>query len=120
MSAKLGKKEIATTIIYFAGMLSVPVLVVKNRMKKIRLEEKEKRNIYKILKYTIELENNLTNTMVMKYMKFIKSIDIPDKALCKNIIIDGYNIVKNSNKISDRLKSELRILLDCMGINFSY
>ncbi|MGY0374969.1 transcription factor [Clostridium sp. JNZ J1-5] len=120
MGAKYDRKETITGIIAVAGMLSIPVLVVKNRMKSIMEEEMEKRTMKAIIKNTMELESDLTNMKVIKYLQFIQSIEVPSKTLCKNVIIEGYKLIKDSDNISDKLKADLRILLECKGVSFVY
>jgi hypothetical protein len=114
------KKEKAVGIVAIIGLLTVPAIVIKNRVRDIKIKEHEKNTIQKILKNTMELENNLTNINTIRYLQFIQSIDIPDKIMCKNVIIEGFKLVKDCEKISDKLKADLRILLECKGVSFIY
>lgn len=120
MGTRYNRKETITGIIAVAGMLSIPVIVVKDRMKSIIEEESEKRTVNAIIKNTMELESDLTNMKVIKYLRFIQSIEVPSKTLCKNVIIEGYKMIKDSDNISDKLKADLRILLECKGVSFVY
>lgn len=120
MKNTYGKKERAAGAIAIIGLLAVPAVIIKNKAKTIRDREQEKRTIQKILKNTIELENNLTNINVIKYVQFIQSIEIPDKTICKNVIIEGFKLVRDCDDISDKLKADLRIILECKGVSFIY
>ena len=120
MKHTYGKKETAAGAIAIIGLLAVPAMVVKNKMKTIRAREQEKRTIQKIIKNTMELENNLTNINVIRYVQFIQGINIPDKMICKNVIIEGFKLVRDCNDISDKLKADLRIILECKGVSFIY
>jgi len=114
------KNEKVAGIIAIAGLLTVPAVVVKNIVKDIKVKEQEKRTIQKIIKNTIQLENNLTTINVIKYLQFIQSIDIPNKTICKNVIIEGFKLVRDCEEINDKLKADLRILLECKGVSFVY
>lgn len=114
------KNEKVAGIIAIAGLLTVPAVVVKNIVKDIKVKEQKKRTIQKIIKNTIELENNLTTINVIKYLQFIQSIDIPNKTICKNVIIEGFKLVRDCEDINDKLKADLRILLECKGVSFVY
>ncbi|QGU94869.1 hypothetical protein GOM49_06935 [Clostridium bovifaecis] len=72
MKVKYNRKETLTGLITAVGLLSIPAIVVKDRIKAIRVQEEEKKAIQKIVKYTMELEENLTNNNVMQYIQRIK------------------------------------------------
>ncbi|WP_231148366.1 transcription factor [Clostridium botulinum] len=85
-----------------------------------RIEKIKDKNTRKIVMYSICVKRNITNENVVKYIRFIKNIDIPNRILCKSTIIDVYKSIKDSENIKDNLKSDLRILLGCKGITFIY
>lgn len=114
------RQETLTAIATLAGLLSVPVMVVKDRIKKIRAEEEEKKIIEKLIKNTVKLEENLNNKKVSEYIELIQHIQIPNKVVCKNIIKNGYDLVKSSENVDDKLKLELRIVLESKGIVVLY
>lgn len=114
------RHETLTVITTLAGLLSVPALVVKDRIKKIRSEEEEKKIIKKLIKNTVKLEENLNNKKVSEYIELIRDIQIPNKVICKNIIKNGYELVKSSENVDDKLKLELRIVLEGKGIVVLY
>ncbi|KEI01107.1 transcription factor [Clostridium botulinum D/C] len=90
------------------------------KIKISRIEKIKDKNTKKIIKYSICVKENITNENVVKYIRFIKNIDIPNTILCKSAIIDVYKSIKDSENIKDNLKSDLRILLGCKGITFVY
>ncbi|MFU0824983.1 transcription factor [Clostridium sp.] len=120
MKHKYNTRETLTGLLTIVGMLSIPVVVIKDKIKSIKTQEEEKRAVEKIMKYSMELEENLTNKNVARYIRFIEDIDVPNKIMCKNIIIETYKLVKDSTDIDDSLKADLRILLECKGVNFLY
>jgi hypothetical protein len=120
MRDKYDSKETLARLLAIIGMLSIPALVVKDKVKFIKAHEEEKRAIEKIMKYSMELEENLTNKNVARYIRFIEDIEVPNKIMCKNIIIETYKLVKDSTDITDSLKADLRMLLECKGVNFLY
>ncbi|MCY6356544.1 transcription factor [Clostridium sp. ZS2-4] len=120
MKVRYVKKETLTAVATVVGLLSIPVLVVKDRIKKIRAEEEEKKNIEKLIKNTIKIEENLNNKKVGEYIELIRYIQIPNKVICKNIIKNGYDLVKLSENVDDKLKLELRIVLESKGIRVLY
>lgn len=117
---KYYRGETLKGIIAVLGMLSIPTLIVKDRIKKIRLEEEEKRITQKIVKNTMMLEESLNNKKVLKYIDFIKNTKIPQKILCKNIILNGYDIIKNKNSIDNTLKLRLKHIMELKGIREEY
>ena len=102
MKDKYDRKEAIAGLLTLVGMLSIPVIVVKDKIKSIKAQEEEKRAIEKIMKYSMELEENLTNKNVARYIRFIQDIEVPNKIMCKNIIIETYKLVKDSIDINDR------------------
>ncbi|MCY6369095.1 transcription factor [Clostridium ganghwense] len=120
MKFKVEKKETLTAVVAAIGLLSIPALVVRDRIKNIRAEEEEKRIIKKLIKNTVNLEENLTNEKVTEYIEFVRQIKIPNKVMCKNIARDGYDMVKASENIEDNLKSNLRTILECKGVRELY
>ncbi|KOA21485.1 hypothetical protein CLHOM_01560 [Clostridium homopropionicum DSM 5847] len=120
MNTKYNKKEILKSILTIAGLLSIPTLMIKDKIKNIRHEELQRRTLEKIIKNTMELDNNLCNLKAIQYLQFIQSVEIPDKTLCKNIIIEGFKMIKDSKEIDDRIKGDLRFVLECKGVSFLY
>lgn len=120
MKVKYDRKETLTGLVTVIGLLSIPAIVVKDRIKAIKAQEKEKKAMKEIVKYTMELEENLTNKNVIQYIQSMKNIDIPNKIMCKNIIIEAYKLVKDNKDINDDLKADLRMLLECKGVSFVY
>ena len=51
---------------------------------------------------------------------FNEYIEVPNNIMCKNIMIETYKLVKDSRDINDSLKADLRMLLECKGVNFLY
>lgn len=78
----------------------------------------ENKNIIRIIKNSIYVKQNISNEIVIGYIKFINEIDIPDRILCKNIIIETYKKIKESSVIKDNIKSDLRMLLEFKGVSF--
>jgi len=120
MNTKYNPKETLKGILTIAGLLSIPTLVIKDRIKDIRHKELERKTLDKIIKNTMELETDLNNLKVIQYLQFIQSIEIPNKILCKNIIIEGYKIIKDSKEIDEKIKGDLRFVLECKGVSFLY
>lgn len=114
------RHETLTAVATLAGLLSVPVLVVKNRINKIRTEEEEKKITEKLIKNTVKLEGDLNNKKVSEYIELIRNIQIPNKVICKNIIKNGYDLVEASENVDDKLKLELRMVLESKGIEVLY
>lgn len=105
-----------TSVATLAGLLALPVLVVKDRIKKIRTEEEEKKLIEKLIKNTVKLEENLNNKKVSEYIELIRCSQIPNKVIYKSIMENGYELVKSSENVDDKLKLELRIVLESKGV----
>lgn len=120
MKVRYAKKENLTTGLVLVGLLSVPLLVVKDRIKKIRLEESEKKTIERIVRNTLNLEKNLTNDKVEKYIEFVRNLSIPNKMVCKNIILNGYDLIKSNSNIDENLKKQFRIILEVKGFKMIY
>lgn len=112
--------ETLTSVATLVGLLAVPVLVVKDRIKKIRAEEEEKKVVEKLIKNTVKLEENLSNKKVREYIEVIRHSEIPNKVICKNIMKNGYDLVKSSENVDDKLKMELRIVLESKGVLVLY
>lgn len=93
---------------------------IKNKIKFIKAKKNDQKQTQRILENTIELKNNITNKNVINYIMFIKNINIPNKILCKSIIIDVYKLIKDSENINQQLKVDLRMLLECKGVSFIY
>lgn len=120
MGERYSKSDTVKGVIAVASLLSIPVLVVRDRIKKIRLEEEEKKTIDRIVTNTVDLEKNLTNDKAERYIEFVRKVSIPNKMVCKNIILNGYDIVKSNSNIDENLKNQLRIILEAKGFNIIY
>ena len=70
----------------------------------------------KIKDKTYNLGKDLTNGKVEDYIKFIDSIEIPPRKYYWNMIKAGYEIVKTSETIDDKLIEQLRIVVLGRGV----
>lgn len=70
----------------------------------------------KIKDKTYDLGKDLTNEKVEDYIKFIDRIEIPPRKYYWNMIKAGYEIVKISETIDEKLVEQLKITILSKGI----
>lgn len=116
MAERYSKVGTVKSIITVIGLMSIPTLVVRDKVKRIRKEQQEKNIMEKILKKTLKLEKTLNNKVVAEYIDFIYGLDIPNKSICKNMILNGYELIYNDKRIDNDLKERLEKLIYNKGI----